>query len=167
LGAFGLKEYFQISVSSMPFKILGGIGLLLFCVCFLMGLVAYHSYNIGRIWFPFDLFLLVFFVLLGLRIETGAVVHTFCSVLVVVLITIYSYRHIPALNQFRNGYDDVVQKAINAKSGEVVAGNFPAPDLVNLVDLDANPNNELNVLFCRFYGSRAKISAHATYSKSR
>ena len=71
----------------------------------------------------------------------------------------FNVRHIPSLVNFSSEHDKIIS-SLQQKSNEetVVLESFPKPDLINQVELSDDPNDQVNQLFCRFYGIKAKVS---------
>ncbi len=138
-------------------------------VCCVMGvttvasILAYHTLSVGRIWFAFDVAL---FVLLSaciikfidrLKINIG-ILYAGAGMFLITL-TLFDIRHIPALLNFSSQHDKLIYSLQQKPAEEtIVLQSFPNPDLTNQVELSADPNNDVNQLFCRFYNIKAKVS---------
>jgi hypothetical protein len=156
-----LRFYFNPPpVRTRPFT-WGVAGILVLTVCVAMSLAAYRRYGPGRIWFPFDLFTYALLSILFFRFFSGRSALRVAAVSLACMASAawYAYRHMPALWQYRKSFDSVARRVANAAPGEVVSiTDFPSPDLVSSVELSADPQQEANQLFCRFYNSPAKVS---------
>ncbi len=123
---------------------------------------AYHTLSIGRIWFVLDVAIFVFLSTAILQFihyfkSNSVVLYMGVAVLFITLI-LFDTRHIPALINFSSGYDAALRSMQQQDSTKTISLTQFPPDLVNQVDLDKDPNNDVNQLFCRFYNIQAKIS---------
>jgi hypothetical protein len=161
-GFLCIKNLFpRIEIPRVNFSYVLIIGILSAALCAMSGYIAYRTFALGRIWFPFDTFIYLITAVVAIQLLNKKVplLHELAGSLAVLVIGWHCARHIPALWNFKQGYDAVVQNVNKTKPGETVFVNdFPPPDLVNLVDLDTSPANEMNQLFARFYRPNARIS---------
>jgi hypothetical protein len=123
---------------------------------------AYHTLSIGRIWFVLDVAIFVFlsaaiFQLIHPLKNKPVVLYVSTAIFFITLI-LFDIRHIPALINFSSGYDAALRSMQQQDSTKTISLTQFPPDLVNQVDLDKDPNNDVNQLFCRFYNIKAKIS---------
>lgn len=123
---------------------------------------AYHTLSIGRIWFVLDVALFVFLSAAILQFihffkNNSIVLYVGAAIFFITLI-LFDIRHIPALINFSSGYDAALCSMQQQDSTKTISLTQFPPDLVNQVDLDKDPNNDVNQLFCRFYNIKAKIS---------
>lgn len=161
-GFLSLKSSFpQIRILRINFSYLLIFGIITVAICALSGYAAYRTFALGRIWFPFDVFiyLIIAAVTVHLLGKKTLALHWVAGLAAVFFIGWHCVRHIPALWNFKQGYDAVVNQVKETRPGDTaIITDFPPPDLVNLVELSADPANEMNQLFTRFYGSEAKLS---------
>ncbi|MHB8260330.1 MAG: hypothetical protein ACYDCN_05805 [Bacteroidia bacterium] len=139
---------------------------ILFCVAIVSAaasIYAYHTLSVGRIWFVLDIAL---FVLLNACIikyfptqKIKPIVVLVSASVLLIAIALFDMRHIPALLHFSSEHDKIIYSLQQKPSEEIIIlKSFPKPDLTNQVELSADPDNQVNQLFCRFYNIKAKVS---------
>ena len=76
-----------------------------------------------------------------------------------VVLLFFSFRHIPRLRYFANKHDETISYLKQQSSNQVITiSAFPDSDLTNQALMYSDPENEENLLFCRFYNIKAKVS---------
>ena len=128
-----------------------------------LSIFGYHTLSVGRVWFATDVALFVLLsaciikFLLSLKIN-ATILYSGTAVFCITLV-MFNVRHIPSLVNFSSEHDKIIS-SLQQKSNEetVVLESFPKPDLINQVELSDDPNDQVNQLFCRFYGIKAKVS---------
>ena len=77
----------------------------------------------------------------------------------IVVLLFFSFRHIPRLRYFANKHDETINRLKQQPSNQVITiSAFPDSDLTNQALMYSDPDNEENLLFCRFYNIKAKVS---------
>ena len=157
-----LKDYFSIASIKIPsWKILLPILILILGITAALGVVAYNSISVGRMWFPLDVFSWVLISLFFLRYLPYSFSKVSITVFVFTALIIldYSLKHSYALWQFSSQYDKMVNSLQQEPVGKItVIDHFPEPDVSNQVQLKEDPNAPENEQFCLFHGIKSKIS---------
>jgi uncharacterized protein DUF6056 len=146
------KNYFYIIIS-----------LIVFSLTCLVLILIFKTLNVGRIWFLFDVTIVVLLSIYILKmiqkIRINKVAFYSISLFIVSILIMFDIRHIPALLNYASQHDKIISSLQQKNSGEIIVlEGFPKPDLTNQVTLSDDPNNDVNQLFCRFYNIKAKIS---------
>ena len=158
---------FQNTFKISPIKIHSNYFLsAIFCVAAITAIasiLAYHTLSVGRIWFAFDVTVFVVLCVLAIKwvesLKANTITLFVSAGVLLITLALFDIRHVPALLKFSSQHDKLVYSLQQKPAGEqVVLHDFPNPDLTNQVALSADPNNDVNQLFCRFYNIKAKVS---------
>lgn len=132
-------------------------------VCAVTGKLAYNSYMVSRVWFPADA---AFFVLAGaiflkyiprIKFTDGAFLTGALSMLLILLV--FNIRHMPRLIKFQMEFDQMIADLRKSPPNQIITvQKFPDSDLTSQASFSEDPNDDMNILFCRFYHIPAKVS---------
>ena len=124
---------------------------------------VYKSFSETRLLFIVDFALFVFinalvFKLLP-KLQNIRFLLPSLTIVSVVVLLFFSFRHIPRLRCFANKHDETIGYLKQQPSNQLITiPAFPNPDLTNQALMYSDPENEENLLFCRFYNIKAKVS---------
>lgn len=134
-----------------------------FIIALFVAAFVYKSFAETRLLFIVDFALFVALNVIALKLIQKTIrFHFLLSGLTIAslaIILFFSVRHIPRLRYFANQYDQAINYLKQQPENQVITiSDFPDPDLTNQALLYADPKNEDNELFCRFYNIKAKVS---------
>jgi len=136
----------------------------IFCV------FAYKTFNVDRMWFVFDVTLFIALSVLILQFVATRNINDsviyFGLVCLLVTISLFDVRHIPALCNFSAGYDKVITDLQHQKAGELIEiDHLPPHDLTTQTGITSDPENHYNIMFCKFYNIKAKVLVKHPYNE--
>ncbi len=156
------KNSFQIKTPKIKPSYFTIISIAIFIITSLISVFIFNTFSIGRIWFVFDISLFVLVnacIIKSIDLKTNIVVLYAGAGIFLIMLALFDIRHIPALLNFSSQHDKLIYSLQQKPAEEtIVLQSFPNPDLTNQVELSADPNNDVNQLFCRFYNIKAKVS---------
>jgi len=123
----------------------------------------YKSFSETRLLFIVDFALFVFITALAFKLVPKLQNIRFLSpsltIFSIVVLLFFCFRHIPRLRCFANKHDETISYLKQQPSNQVITIQaFPDSDLTNQALMYSDPDNEENLLFCRFYNIKAKVS---------
>jgi|ERR1700757_453999 len=124
---------------------------------------VYKSFSETRLLFIVDFALFVFINALAFKLVPKLQNIRFLllslTIVSVVVLLFFSFRHIPRLRYFANKHNQTISYLKQQPNNQVITiSAFPNPDLTNQALMYSDPENEENLLFCRFYNIKAKVS---------
>lgn len=156
-----LKYFFNMKSTILPLKFFIFLSLFSFFITAMLSYYAYHTLAVGRAWFMPDvsLCILLFIAVIKLNLPLS---HSFLQISCITALSFCFYfdiRHIPKLYAYAKQHDIIISNLQEEPAEKmVILTSFPAPDLTNQVLITSNPNDQQNILFCRFYGIKANVS---------
>lgn len=131
---------------------------------------AYKTLNVDRMWFVLDVTLFIVISVLILQYISSQNVNTLFvyggAAYLLIIVFSFDVRHIPALRTFSSEHDKTINYFQQQKEGELVEiENLPPHDLITQTGITADPENHYNIMFCKFYNIKAKVSVKHPYSE--
>lgn len=124
---------------------------------------VYKSFSETRLLFTVDFTLFIFVNVLAFKfvpkLQNISFLFPSLTVVSVIVLSFFSFRHIPRLRHFANKHDETISYLKQQPSNQVITiSAFPDSDLTNQALMYSDPENEENKLFCHFYNIKAKVS---------
>ncbi|HXU27391.1 MAG TPA: DUF6056 family protein [Bacteroidia bacterium] len=131
---------------------------------------AYKTLNVDRMWFVFDVTLFIVASILILQFISARNLNFFLTYFgtayLLLTVTLFDVRHIPALYKFSTEHDKIINNLQQQKEGELIEiDSFPPHDLITQTGITSDPENHFNVLFCKFYNIKARVSVKHPYNE--
>jgi hypothetical protein len=131
---------------------------------------AYKTFNVDRMWFMFDATVFIIVSILILQfISNKKLSDVFVysgAIYIMGFLFFFDARHIPAVRSFATEHDKIIAYLQQQKEGEIaVVDSFPPNDLITQARLTSDPEDSFNVVFCKFYGIKAKVVVTHPYKE--